>query len=240
MNDPAANYGPSPTSQCLRCGTCCRKGGPALHHADLPLLRQNILCLEDLATLRVGEPAFDQITGRVILLDAECLKIRPGNRFQKNPAGWNTGCRFYQHASASPEETGLDHQDGRCAIHENKPLECAALKCWDTVELARAAATPRLSRLDILPAHSALAELVRDQESRYPVADLRRHLQTPTRESAERLHHAAAYDAALRNLLQEKTGLAPNQTAFLLGRPLQEVLQGLRRWMGRHADSDRE
>lgn len=219
----------APPNRCRRCGTCCRKGGPALHQADLPLLRDKVILREALYTLRVGEPVHDQVRGRVVLLDAECVKVSSYG---------DAGCCFHQapptSQAISTEPTA--HLNGRCAIHETKPIECAALKCWDTADLAEAAVTPRLSRLDILGLDNALAELVRDHETRCSVADLLGHLQAPTPESADLLRKAAAYDAALRALLQEKAGIHADHLFFLLGRPLPEVIHGLRRWLARSAD----
>ncbi|PTN38991.1 YkgJ family cysteine cluster protein [Desulfonatronum sp. SC1] len=224
---------PDTPNHCRRCGTCCRKGGPALHQADLTLLREKIILQEDLYTLRVGEPVHDQAAGRVIPLNAECVKIRSWNAAKTLLAQSEAGCRFYQPAPQTIPAKPTVHPNGRCAIHETKPIECAALKCWDTADLAEAAATPRLSRLDILGPDNALVELVHDHETRCSVADLVRHLQAPTSESADLLRQAAAYDAALRDLLQEKAGILPDHLPFLLGRPLPEVVHGLRRWLAR-------
>ena len=228
---PIILHRPDPPNHCRRCGTCCRKGGPALHHADLTLLREKSILQEDLYTLRVDEPVHDQTAGRVILLDAECVKIRSRNAAKTPSAQGDAGCRFYQPAPQAISAKPTAHPNARCAIHETKPIECAALKCWDTAELAKTAATPRLSRLDILGPDNALAELVRDHETRCSVADLLRHLQAPTPKSADLLRQATAYDAALRDLLQEKAGTPPDHLPFLLGRPLAEVIHGLRRWM---------
>jgi len=168
-----------PPSHCRRCGTCCRKGGPALHHADLPLLRNKIILREDLYTLRVGEPVHDQVKGQVVLLDAECVKVRSKEPAVHSSTTNKPGCRFYL-TDLFPASQGSEWVSGRCAIHKTKPIECSALKCWDTADLAEAAATPRLPRLEILGPDNALAELVRDHETRCSVADLLRHLQALT------------------------------------------------------------
>ncbi|WP_051822482.1 hypothetical protein [Desulfonatronum thiodismutans] len=224
---------PAPPTHCRRCGTCCRKGGPALHHADLSLLRDKIILREDLVTLRVGEPVHDQVKGLVVPLNAECVKIRSREAVNTPSTQGDAGCRFHQPAPQTIPPQTTNHPNGRCAIHQNKPVECAALKCWDTADLAETAATPRLSRLDILGPDNALAELVRDHETRCSVADLLGHLQDSTPESANLLRQAAAYDAALRDLLQAKAGIPPDHLPFLLGRPLPEVIHGLRRWLAK-------
>lgn len=228
---------PAPPNHCRQCGTCCRKGGPALHHADLPLLRARIIPRDALSTLRAGEPVHDQVRGRVILLETECVKVRSNTSAGESRGNSEPGCQFHlpgpcpDKTSERPSELTSDRPLGHCAIHKSKPLECAALKCWDSADLSMAAATPRLSRLDILGPDNALAELVREHDARCCVADLLRHLQAPTPESATHLRQAAAYDAALRDLLQEKAGVPPGHVDFLLGRPLSVVIHGLRRWL---------
>ena len=233
MECPTMSQRPDPPNLCRRCGTCCRKGGPALHQADLPLLRDKIILREALYTLRVGEPVHDQVKGQVVLLDAECVKIRSKEPTVDSSAKSEPDCRLYLPDHPSPAAQSSAWASGRCAIHETKPLECAALKCWDTVELAKAAATPRLSRLDILGPDNALAELVRDHETHCSVADLLHHLQAPGLKSPDHLRQAAGYDTALRDLLQEKAGFPPTHLPFLLGRPLSEVILGLRGWLAR-------
>ncbi|TVQ99424.1 MAG: hypothetical protein EA399_07490 [Desulfovibrionales bacterium] len=218
---------PNPPNHCRRCGTCCRKGGPALHQADFALLRDKTIRREDLVTLRVGEMVHDQFKGRIIPLDFECIKIRSRD---------HTGCCFHQPVPAlqAIASGATSHPSGHCAIHENKPAECAALKCWDIADLALISATPRLSRLEILGKDNPLFELIRDHETRCSVADLLRHIQTPNPESVEHMRQATAYDAALRDLLQKKAGVPANHITFILGRPLSEVILGLRRWVAMH------
>ncbi|MDO9632844.1 MAG: hypothetical protein Q7I92_13180, partial [Humidesulfovibrio sp.] len=64
----------SANDTCRRCGTCCRKGGPALHVPDLHLFRgPDALDLSLVVTLRAGELALDQPKGRLLPLTAEVL-----------------------------------------------------------------------------------------------------------------------------------------------------------------------
>lgn len=203
-------------SACRRCGTCCVKGGPALHEADLVLLRDKVLGKEDLYTLRIGEPVHDQIRDQVVLLEAECIKIRSVER--------GTGCRFYSAAFGSSSF-------GRCAIHPAKPDECLALKCWDTADLAATSAQPRIGRFDLLAPDSALGELIRIHEERCSVPALLELLRSNHANVSEELRQAAAFDAALRSLIPKRTGAAPDVLPFLLGRPLDQVVRGLRRWL---------
>lgn len=188
-----------------------------MHDADLPLLQSGTLRREDLYTLRRGEPVHDQVRKRIMLLDTECIKIRS--------LQGRAVCRFYQSAS------------GLCAIHATKPLECVALRCWDTTDLTTASARPRLFRRDIIAENSALAELISDHENVCAVNPLLTWLQDDTPESSEKIRQSMAYDAALRDLLMEKARITPDLLPFLLGRPLPEVVQGLRRWLARREES---
>ena len=51
-----------PISECVRCGTCCGKGGPAFHHEDKMLIEQGIILSKHLYTIRAGEPVYDNVT----------------------------------------------------------------------------------------------------------------------------------------------------------------------------------
>ncbi len=48
-------------TECIRCGTCCKKGGPVLHHEDKDILRGGHVGYEHLVTLRKGEQAYNPI-----------------------------------------------------------------------------------------------------------------------------------------------------------------------------------
>lgn len=205
---------PGPPAQpvhdaCMRCGTCCLKGGPALHCEDLTLLQEGVLSGRHLIVLRPGEPAFDQVLGQVLLLESDCIKVRgvPGSM----------ACILYR------------AEAGACAEYARRPLECRVLKCWDTRELALVMRRPRLSRLDIL-ADSAATELVREHETMCGcglLLDLLRRNTSPARQALAR---ARAHDAALREELIRR-GMEEGLLEFLLGRPLDTVIRGLSRWL---------
>ena len=64
------------TRTCRRCGTCCRKGGPAFHLADRPLIEKGTIPLRHLFTIRQGERVKDPIRGVVRPVDTELIKIK--------------------------------------------------------------------------------------------------------------------------------------------------------------------
>ena len=50
---------------CIRCGTCCLKGDPVLHHEDKKILLAGHIGYQHLVTIRKGELAFDPLSGKV-------------------------------------------------------------------------------------------------------------------------------------------------------------------------------
>lgn len=202
-------FAQSTPSRCRRCGTCCLKGGPALHREDLALMQEGFLMWRDLCTLRAGEPVHDQILGRAMLLESDCVKIRAVPE--------SNACSFFRSSKAS------------CACYAHRPLECRALKCWDTTELAQAAGQPRLSRPDIL-GNSALVELIQEHENRCDCGRLMEMLRRDTSGDRQCVRRALAYDAAMREVLVEQ-GVGQETLEFLLGRRLDVVIQGLVRWL---------
>ena len=63
-------------NKCERCGTCCLKGGPALHIEDQKLLLQNCIDRESLITIRKGEPVFSLEQKRPEWIKTELIKLK--------------------------------------------------------------------------------------------------------------------------------------------------------------------
>ena len=80
-------------SSCRRCGTCCKKGGPAFHLADRAIIEKGAIQLKHLTTIREGEPAWDNVSGGVLPAPTDIIKIksRPGGRT----------CVFYDEEAAA-------------------------------------------------------------------------------------------------------------------------------------------
>ncbi len=196
-------------SGCRRCGTCCRKGGPALHAEDVELVKNGVIGIESLFTIRAGERVHDNVRGRVVSLHTEIVKIKGQND------SWT--CRFYNADAAG------------CRIYAHRPLECRALACWDPSELERIYQRGRITREDLIGSIRGLWDLVQTHESRCSqekLAGMISRLTTPLDSSlTDAICECIAHDRHLRQLTVEKSGIAPALLDFLFGRPLQETVK---------------
>jgi Fe-S-cluster containining protein len=190
-------------THCIRCGTCCLKGGPTLHSEDASLFARGILKREEVYTLRRGEVVRDTDDNPMVLQE-EMIKIKGEGR------GWS--CVFY------------DEEFRECGIYDARPAECRALKCWDLKDIKEVMARPLLQRRDLLDPDDDLLKIVAAHERKCSYGILEsavRDLMGPHPENAveivlELLH----YDHYLRPLVTERLKVPASTLDFLLGRPL--------------------
>jgi Fe-S-cluster containining protein len=210
MNSTPHNPDHSDISSCRRCGACCKKGGPTFHQTDKPLIENGIIQIRYLYTLRKGELVRDPIRGSILPTNAELIKIR-----SKDGKGI---CTFY------------DGNYGHCQIYAHRPLECQLLKCWDTSALEAMYEKDRLSRRDLLADMAGLWELLVDHGQRCDYSrmqDLISNLKKEYKKQlAGELCEMISYDNHLRQLVIEKGQMKPEMLDFLLGRPMEETLEG--------------
>lgn len=199
---------PSGVHHCRRCGTCCLKGGPALHRADRGLVQRGTIPAAALVTIRKGELAWDPIRHALLPLEDEIIKIKG----RKAAAA----CRF------------LAPQDRRCEIYADRPVECRALTCWDTHDIEALYRRDRLTRRDLLGDVQNWWELIRIHEDRCAFARLAKWVRAryagERHESAGRLSEIIQFDLRMRNTALE-AGVDPELLDFLFGRPLAEVFE---------------
>ncbi|MFC1858310.1 YkgJ family cysteine cluster protein [Thermodesulfobacteriota bacterium] len=190
---------------CQRCGTCCRKGGPALHLQDKRLIEKGVIPVKHLYTIRKGELVQDNVVGRLEPVSADLIKIKGrGNE-------WT--CRFFE------DEGNI------CRIYQSRPTECRVLKCWDIREIEQLYAKARLSRKDILANINGLWHLIGDHEKRCSYEKIRQLLGNESRKKGIRnILEMIRYDDEMRVLVVEKSGLDPGMLDFLFGRPLLETI----------------
>ncbi len=195
-------------TECKRCGTCCRRGGPTLHRDDRHLVVSGVLTPSMLVTLRRGEPALDPAENRLMLLPSELIKISGVNGLNE--------CRFFQARRNS------------CAIYEHRPLECRALKCWDTAEITALFLRDLLLRTELMPSGSMVWKLVEKYEAAFPVRlirDLCLASSSGSKEAAIELEELRDHDSSFRQQASEFLGLPSEDMNFFLGRPVSEVTE---------------
>ncbi len=204
-----------PKTSCTRCGTCCRKGGPALHQKDVFLFEEGRLTLADLCTYRAGELVRDQQKGGIAPLPEEIVKIAPLPSL--DPYNWI--CRFFQE--------GKPHTV--CALHGKHPAECRAFFCEKPEELLALGAEDRLDRatcIRLAKAPAWYAELIAAHEETCAYEKLTSLAEKLDTEPAARQEflEILAFDKAYRELLLEKKAVPEEELNFLLGRPLLDTL----------------
>ncbi|OPL14465.1 MAG: hypothetical protein AVO38_02540 [delta proteobacterium ML8_D] len=201
---------------CIRCGTCCEKGGPTLHSEDRIFLQKGTLRPIHLFTLRAGELAFNPLEERIEELSYEMIKV-------KNRDGSST-CTFY------------DADQHACRIYESRPLECRVLKCWDTRDLEDLFMKDLLSRLDLCPKGSAVEGLISAYERSFPPGRIYSLLgeagsQEGTQQSNPEIDQMISTDEAFRQKMVESMGVKETELDFFFGRPVRSIIKGIRTLM---------
>jgi Fe-S-cluster containining protein len=160
--------------------------------------------LEHLYTIRKGELVRDNVHGGIVPADQEMIKVREERG----------GCVFYR------------AEDKACTIYQNRPLQCASLKCWDTAEFMELYRSPKLHRQDVIE-NGVLLGLIEEQERRCSYAALGGHVRCIPGEgerAVERVLELLRFDFHLRPFLAQKLGLRMEEMDFFFGRPLTETI----------------
>ena len=198
-----------PTTACIRCGTCCTKGGPCFHHTDKQLIDNGAIHTKHLYTLRRGELVFDNVKGRLVPVESDIIKIKG------NDDSWT--CVFF------------DEEKKGCRIYKDRPLECRALKCWDTREFEAMYAENRLSRKDLISDIEGLWDLINDHQVRCDYEKIHRLVKAldsrDNKQVRREIIEIIQYDMEIRKLVVEKGGLDAEMLDFLFGRPLIKTIE---------------
>ena len=198
--------------QCIRCGTCCKKGGPSLHMGDKSLLKNGHIHYSDLITIRKGESAYSPISGKVEPVRQELVKLAGKDR------EWT--CRFFN-----------DSGNGSlCELYKHRPLECRLLKCWNPQELIDVIGKDTISRYDLIKSDDPLMEIIplHDQECSFLEVE---ELLTVLAEKPEidgtmaRLTGLVRKDLAIRSHTVARFNMPVAVEFFILGRPLFSQLE---------------
>jgi len=204
-------YGSTPegATLCIRCGTCCKKGGPSLHLEDKEILLAGHIERESLITIRKGEMVFFPLSGRPEPVEKELIKISGKGK------GWV--CCFFNEKESS------------CTIYAHRPLECRLLRCWDTAQLLSVIGKDTLARADILSEDDPILRFIDTHEQKCSIKaaeDLISVLleKNDDPESLAKLTAMVHQDLAIRSKAISEFGLSLEAELFLFGRPLFKVL----------------
>ena len=191
---------------CKRCGTCCTRGGPALHVEDIDIISNGILKFADLVTFIKGEPAFDPAKGLLIHLPCDMIKI-------KGKSGV-TNCIFYN-----------EHASG-CDIYQNRPVECRLLKCWDTREIESVFMKDLATRRQIC-SDNHLIDLMDKHDELFGTERINRLLNRHPSSEDSRIARLIAEEEEFRHNAVEKYDITVEDCDFLFGRPIHDIIDTL-------------
>lgn len=195
---------------CIRCGTCCRKGGPVLHHQDKEIIRAGHASYHHLITIRKGELVFDPLTGGFKPAAQELIKVRG--------QGKEWCCVFFDAARSA------------CTIYPHRFLECRLLKCWDPADLLAVIGKETLVRADLINPGDPILEMIalHEKECSYEkVEHLIATLTKPQNRAAAlvQLKELVRKDLAIRFYAVAELGLREEFELFIFGRPLFNYLE---------------
>ncbi len=206
---PAKDNSAKPISDCQRCGTCCEKGGPAFHQADKTLIEEGVIGSKYLYTIREGELAYDNVRQCLEPVSSDVIKIKGQND--------SLTCFFF------------NERQSACTIYENRPIECRALKCWDTKELEDLYVKKRLTRKDLISEIEGLWGLIKDHQKRCNYETIRKLVNAIKSnmddDARQKLVEIIQFDTEIRKLVVSTAGLDVEMLDFLFGRPLKQTLK---------------
>lgn len=201
---------------CQKCGTCCRKGGPAIHREDKKLLQNGLILLKYLFTIRKDEPVYDNVRRCIISSPSDIIRI-------KSLESSNV-CVFFN----------LKHNN--CTIYDNRPLECRLLKCWATGEIENNYDKGRLLRQELLENAPQIKDIVEYHENRCAYSKIRSLiLQSDHGKNTNALaniREILAFDKQFRLLAIEKFICKEEILDFLFGLPLTKTFPRMMRFSG--------
>ena len=191
-------------TECLRCGTCCTSGGPALHFKDLHLILDGDIALAQLITIRSGELVHNPLTNRLQSIQQELVKISGIGR------QWN--CCF------------LDPEEKSCTIYEKRPTACKTLKCWDTEEIEKLFEIDTISRLDIIPEDDPVRPFVIEHDGAFPCPDLMALSAGEGKARSDGLEALINEEIGYRTRVVSTFDFSLGEELFYFGRPLFHLL----------------
>lgn len=174
------------------------------------MVMEGALLPVQLITYRRGEPAWDPLKQEMVGLPCEMIKVRSveGGKI----------CILYNSDASS------------CGIYENRPVECRALKCWDTREIESLFLKDLLDRRVLFQKSGTLLQLVDAYEKAIPVDDILffcnsfSHGSVQDRARAhEHMELVAKVDVQFRDQAAETLGLGQDDLLFYFGSPATDI-----------------
>ena len=196
-------------TQCIRCGTCCLKGGPILHHEDKNILRGGHIGYQHLVTIRKGELALNPLTEKLEPVHKELIKVVG--------KGKDWCCFFY------------DEKETSCAIYDYRFLECRLLKCWDTSDLISVIGKNTITRYDIINPDDPILWVIETHERDCPLHEVENLIFTLSQgtdksKTLAKLTELVRKDLTIRSYAFSELGLKAEFEFFIFGRPLSKLL----------------
>ncbi len=197
-------------THCIRCGTCCKKGGPALHHEDKKILRNHHAAYEHLITIRKGELTYNPLSETVEQAYKEMVKVAG--------KGDTWSCCFYR------------EEDSSCMIYEHRFLECRLLKCWEPTEIMRIIGQHTIRRSDIINQDDPVLSIIETHEKECCLLEVQQLINEASfgkdsSKALRRLTELVQKDTALRSYALSDLKLKPEYALFIFGRPLMKIVE---------------
>ncbi len=193
-------------THCIRCGDCCLSSTPSLQKEDISLLGDGRISNDSLYTIRAGELVWDNIFGEFKTVDNEIIKVR------ERPEG---GCFYYEKRSSS------------CTIYEHRPIQCAAMACWDESEFLRVYDGPKAERQDIVH-ENMLLHLIEEHEERCSYLKLHKYardIKEKGEEAVQGILELLKFDYHFRPFVSNRLGININNMDLFFGRPLVKTVE---------------
>lgn len=197
-------------NRCMRCGKCCRKGGPVLHYEDMEILRHHHAEYDHLVTVRRGEMTYNPLSSRIVQAEHEMVKVS-GN-------GDTWACYYYREHDAS------------CMIYDHRFLECRLLKCWEPEEVMRVVGKDTICRSDIINRVDPVLLMIERHEKECPMTDVQQAINEALsgEDSAEARQNLSVFirkDREIRSYAFSELDMNPAYELFIFGRPLVSIVQ---------------
>ena len=196
-------------NECEQCGTCCERGGPALHREDITLVERGVLAIDDLVAVRQGEIVIMPESGKPEATEVELIKI------QGKKGAWS--CRF------------LHPSERTCSIYEDRPVSCRLLKCWDPEDVLAITGKKLLNRSDLVADDDPLLPLITLYDQQFTLPDMIEvKVQLASEEhrdhTVKELERMVRNDLLFRSLATERFAIPVSRELFYFGRPLFQLL----------------